>query len=183
MLFKINRSGNAVLLHTMTIHTLHLHRSSVGPRQVRTQMFLVVELDRIGFLEPGRIFNPSPERGMFSSIQCASLWDGWDDEITHCLVTLGDQPHVRLETLRTLLEFGLEHPDRICQPLRNGRRRHPVLFPNRLWTELGKSTAANLKEFLEQHANDLAGFESDDAGLDFDIDTPEDYERARRGIH
>jgi CTP:molybdopterin cytidylyltransferase MocA len=44
---------------------------------------------------------------------------------------------------------------------------------------LGTSAAPDLKQFLERHACDLAGFESDDAGLDFDMDTPEDYERLR----
>ncbi len=34
------------------------------------------ELDRLGFAEENRICNPAPERGMFSSIQCAAQWPG-----------------------------------------------------------------------------------------------------------
>jgi CTP:molybdopterin cytidylyltransferase MocA len=116
---------------------------------------------------------------MFSSIQCAAQWRGWPADITHWIITLGDQPHLRLETLRRLLDFAAAHPDQICQPMRKGRRKHPVLMPKRIWTELGNSTVADLKQFLEGHPNDLAGFESEDAGLDSDIDTPEDYERLK----
>src|SRR5256885_3178049 len=35
-----------------------------------------VELDRLGFPKVNRVVNPTPERGMFSSIQCAARWSG-----------------------------------------------------------------------------------------------------------
>src|SRR5437764_10462403 len=35
------------------------------------------ELDRLKFPIECRIFNEAPERGMFSSIQCAARWSGW----------------------------------------------------------------------------------------------------------
>jgi len=125
------------------------------------------------------VFNPAPDRGMFSSIQCAASWTDWDAALTHWIITLGDQPHLRIETLRALLEFGAAHPEKICQPMRHGRRKHPVLLPRRVFVELKKLIAGDLKTFLEAHANDLVGFESDDAGLDLDMDTPEDYERLK----
>jgi hypothetical protein len=31
-----------------------------------------------------------------------------------------------------------------------------------------------------EHARDLSGFESEDERLDFDMDTPEDYERVHK---
>lgn len=141
---------------------------------------LASELDRLGFPETNRIFNHAPDRGMFSSIQCAANWTGWNAELTHFLLMLGDQPHLRRETLRTLLDFGSRNPDRICQPVRNGHRRHPVLLPTRMFAELKTNSAGDLKMFLVEHAKDLSGFESADAGLDLDMDTPEDYERITR---
>ena len=39
---------------------------------------LGTELDRLGFPPGNRIPNPDPQRGMFSSIQCAAAWGGWD---------------------------------------------------------------------------------------------------------
>src|SRR3954470_21515571 len=45
------------------------------------------ELDRLSRLAPSRgqkpspIFNPAPDRGMFSSIQCAAKWPEWNAEL------------------------------------------------------------------------------------------------------
>ena len=44
---------------------------------------------------------------------------------------------------------------------------------------LKEPSASDLKQFLESRADELAGVEVADAGLDFDIDTPADYQRAR----
>jgi len=117
---------------------------------------------------------------MFGSIRCAAAWSGWMPGLTHWAITLGDQPHLRGETLRALGDFSAANPDRICQPLRSGRRRHPVILPQPAFAALADCTAADLKQFLRSRAGELAGFESNDAGLDFDLDTPADYERARR---
>jgi len=137
------------------------------------------ELNRLGFPRKDRIVNPAPERGMFSSIQCAAAWEGWNPGLTHWIITLGDQPHLRPETLRALLEFGAAHPGKICQPRRSGRRRHPVLLPKSELVALAKSPVADLKRFLESQAEEPAGFEADDPGLDFDLDEPADYERLK----
>jgi molybdenum cofactor cytidylyltransferase len=141
---------------------------------------LGAELDRLEFSRTNRIFNPTPELGMFSSVQCAAGWAGWAPELTHWLISLGDQPHLHKATLRELLNFGARNPNKICQPMRNGRRKHPVLLPKQFFMELKEASAGDLKVFLVEHAKDLSGFESDDEGLDFDMDTPEDYERVRR---
>jgi molybdenum cofactor cytidylyltransferase len=141
---------------------------------------LAGELDHLNFPVADRIVNPAAERGMFSSIQCAAGWPGWNAELTHWIVTLGDQPHLKESTLQKLLDFGAKNPEKICQPMRGGRRKHPVLFPRRLFLELKNTLTADLKMFLVERAKDLSGFESNDAGLDVDMDTPEDYERARR---
>ncbi len=137
------------------------------------------ELNRLGFSEANRIFNPTPERGMFSSIQCAANWTGWSPELTHFLIMLGDQPHLLDDTLLTLMEFGRRNPDKICQPMCRGHLKHPVLLPKPVFEELKSASAGDLKIFLTEHAKDLSTFECADAGLDFDMDTPEDYERLR----
>lgn len=135
------------------------------------------ELKRLKFPESNRILNPSPDDGMFSSIQCAARWEGWNASVSHFAISLGDQPHLKETTLRALIDFSSAHPEQICQPCRRGKRQHPVILPKRIFTELATSSAANLKEFLSEHSSDVEGFESDDAGLDFDLDTPADYER------
>jgi molybdenum cofactor cytidylyltransferase len=140
---------------------------------------LVTELDRISFPLANRVVNPAPENGMFSSIRCAANWEGWKPDLTHWIITLGDQPHLKPATLQTLLEFSARNPEKICQPMRGERRKHPVFFPERFFRELKSSKAGDLKLFIQEHAGNLSGFESDDAGLDLDMDTPEDYERVK----
>ncbi len=141
---------------------------------------LAQELDRLGVPLECRIPNQDPDRGMFSSIVCAACWSKWKTELTHRVAILGDQPHLRAETLRALLEFSATQPDRICQPLHLRHRKHPVVLPHWAIEALRSTQATTLKEFLVEHQEQLAGFESEDAGLDLDLDTPADYQRARQ---
>jgi molybdenum cofactor cytidylyltransferase len=137
------------------------------------------ELKRLEVSSTNWIFNSHPDRGMFSSVQCAARWNEWRPALTHFVVTLGDQPHLQQETLGELIAVAKRNPESVCQPLRNARRRHPVIFPKRNFFELRNSEAANLKEFLASAGIERAGFESTDVGLEFDMDTPADYERLR----
>jgi len=139
---------------------------------------LADELGRLGFPARNRIFNPQPERGMFSSIQCAAAWNGWEPNVSHWAITLGDQPQVRLETLKRLTDFTATHPAAICQPSHRGRGRHPVILAAEAFSRLKGSQAANLKEFLGAGGLSMARCEVDDPGIDLDLDEPADYERA-----
>jgi molybdenum cofactor cytidylyltransferase len=137
------------------------------------------ELDRLHFARQDCIANPSPEAGMFSSIQCAARWPKWRTGLTHFAVVLGDQPHLLRKTLGRLLDFAAAHPEKICQPLRNGRRRHPVILPGESFARLREFPGNDLRQFLNSAPELLAGFEMDDPGLDLDMDSPADYERVR----
>jgi molybdenum cofactor cytidylyltransferase len=136
------------------------------------------ELDRLGFPAENRIYNPTPGRGMFSSIQSAAQWPGWQPPLTHWAMVLGDQPHLRPQTLRRVLALSAAHPATVCQPARRGHGRHPVLLPQSLFRQLAASTAATLKDFLAARTQAVTLCEVDDPGLDLDIDRPEDYQRA-----
>lgn len=126
------------------------------------------------------IINPAPERGMFSSIRYAAQWLNWDPTLDHWVIALGDQPHLRNRTLRQLVELAKEYPNDICQPARGGRARHPVVLPKSAFHCLCTTTANDLKEFLSSIPEPRRTIEIDDPGLDLDIDTPEDYERAKK---
>ncbi len=136
------------------------------------------ELDRLAFPAWNRIINPAPQRGMFSSIQCAARWSGWQAGLTHWAIVLGDQPHLRPRTLQQLLDFSAAHPARVCQPARRGHGRHPVLLPKSAFRQLVGSRARTLKRFLSLRSRPVSLHEVDDPGLDLDIDRPKDYERA-----
>ena len=154
---------------------------SLGARQVAAvlgaaDLGLARELDRLGFSAKNRIVNETPELGMFSSVRCAARWAGWAPPITHWAIVLGDQPHLRRATLQALLALSANHSESVCQPARGGRRRHPVLLPRTVFVELSSSSAVDLKDFLAPYG--IKTFESDDPGLDLDIDRPEDYQKA-----
>ena len=116
---------------------------------------------------------------MFSSILCAANWTGWNNEITVWAIVLGDQPHLRLETLRTVLEFHARHPAAVCQPEFGGHARHPVLLPRLAFGELKQTQAKTLKTFLKHISCPLVKCPIADPGLALDLDTPEDYKQAK----
>jgi molybdenum cofactor cytidylyltransferase len=140
------------------------------------------ELDRLGFPSTGRILNPAPERGMFSSIQCAAHWPGWNAHLSHWAIVLGDQPHLSIALLQQVLDWTARHRAQICQPSRHRRPRHPVLMPSAAFQQLAAAECSNLKEFLQLFTNKVALCEIDDPGLDSDLDTPDDYQKAVRAI-
>jgi CTP:molybdopterin cytidylyltransferase MocA len=121
--------------------------------------------------------NPQPERGMFSSILCAANWSGWGEEVTRWAIVLGDQPHLRSDSLRQLLDFSAQNPVAICQPEFGGRTGHPVILPRTAFEQLKISGATNLKEFLKLSASSRVLCSVADPGLSLDMDTPEDYKR------
>jgi molybdenum cofactor cytidylyltransferase len=156
---------------------------ALGARQIAVvcapgDQAIQAELDRLGFAGEARIINPSPERGMFSSIQCAVQWRGWQAALTHWAIVLGDQPHLQPQTLRQVLDFSAAHPTKVCQPARRGRGRHPVLLPRTVCRQLARTKAVTLKEFLVARSQEAALCEVDDPGMEVDIDRPEDYAKA-----
>ncbi len=137
---------------------------------------LELELQRLGFSKSECIYNPEPQAGMFRSVQCAAAWRGWQSGLTHWVMALGDQPHVRAGTLGRLLEFARANASRVSQPTLHGRPRHPVILPKPIFQALETTKCSTLREFLSLQC--VAGCEIDDPGLDLDIDRPEDYRRA-----
>jgi len=116
---------------------------------------------------------------MFSSILCAAGWSGWKDGITCWAIALGDQPHLRPDTLRRLLEFQRANLNAVCQLEYGGHARHPVLLPQTAFAGLRTCSADTLKDFLKQTAVRCLRCSVDDPGLALDLDTPEDYQRAQ----
>ena len=136
------------------------------------------ECVRLNFPAGQLILNPWPERGMFSSIRCAARWTGWRRELTHWAIVLGDQPHLRRQTLQQVLALCRLNPDKICQPAYLGHRRHPVLMPKSVFHQLAESDASDLKAFLAAMPEQIVSCSVEDPGLDLDIDRPADYEKA-----
>src|ERR1035438_1327186 len=173
--------GTSVLGHLIE-QWQALRAMQIGVVCAARDQAMQAELDRLSFANDSRIYNPAPEHGMFSSIQCATQWPGWQAALTHWAIVLGDQPHLEPQTLRRVLDFSAAQPAKLCQPAHRGHGRHPVLLPKPLFRQLAASTAATLKEFLAAQDRQVALCELDDPGLELDIDRPEDYEAARKLI-
>jgi molybdenum cofactor cytidylyltransferase len=147
---------------------------------------LEAELNKPGMPSSARIDNPDPGRGMFGSIQCAARWSGWNSQLTHWVIALGDQPHLHSSTLSVLIRFAAKRPEKNMSTrsrVRTGtttalRGRHPVVLPRAAFRLLAASDCTTLREFLHANASVKELMEVDDPGFDLDIDTVADYERA-----
>lgn len=125
-----------------------------------------------------QIVNPDPDRGMFSSIREAAMWNGWKSGLTHWALILGDQPHLTSDSLRTLLHRAAAEPTAVWQPRYAAHRRHPVIMPAAVFHQLRVSSHKTLNSFLDDHPRRV--IEMDDARFALDLDRPEDYEAARK---
>ena len=138
------------------------------------------ELNRLAFPLEHRVLNPEPDRGMFSSIQCAARWPGWKPTLTHWAIVLGDQPHLLPGTLTSLLNAVEQNPGKVCQPAHKGQPRHPVILPRSIFMKMESTKAETFKQFLQPMSGDVKLVESNDPGLDLDLDHPQDYQKALR---
>ena len=114
---------------------------------------------------------------MLSSIQ-AGL-GGVGPGATAALIGLGDQPQVRMETIRRICEaFSLTESPLVI-PSFQDRRGHPWLAARSLWPEIMKfPTFATPRQFLGTHARLIEYVAADESVLK-DLDTLEDYRRQR----
>ena len=100
--------------------------------------------------------NPRAERGMMSSVQVAAAWPFWSASLTHFALVLVDQPHVSPRTLAALLAAARECPARICQPVFDGRRGHPVILPRGEFLDLATTARATLRRHSTARKRQMA---------------------------
>jgi CTP:molybdopterin cytidylyltransferase MocA len=82
---------------------------------------------------------------------------------------------LRPETLRGLVAFHGKHSDAVCQPEFQGRARHPVILPRKVFNELKHTHAETLKDFLKLIPRPGVQYPVNDASVLLDLDTPQDY--------
>lgn len=136
-----------------------------------------------GWEPPARVTlacNPSPERGMLSSVRAglAALAEAGPPPRL-LLVCPGDLPALRAETVRELLGVQRRHGG-IVVPVHGDRRGHPLVVPERWLPAIGElDESIGLRQLLRLAAGDLLQHPVDDAGTVLDVDTPEAYESLR----
>ena len=168
--------------HTVIGHLTSLYRRLAGQVRVVCRADdapLVAELDRIGVPPSDRVFNLEAASGMFSSVKVALHRPGWRDGTTHIVLALVDQPQINPESIARLLEAARSNPDRIIQPLYEGRRRHPIVFPVILAPLIaGNARFETLRDALHAHHESVVALQVADSGLTTDLDTPAQYDAA-----
>ena len=164
---------------TILTHLLDQWRSAgaaqIAPVIDPSNKVLREALTLAGFSSSDWIENPSPQMGMFSSLHEASRWTGWVSTLTHWIISLGDQPHIQISTLRLLLDAARKNPMRICQPALHGRGAHPIVLPATNFRELAQNDAANLCAYIRTHEAIRLRVTVEDLGVSEDLNTPEDY--------
>lgn len=131
-------------------------------------------------LMPGRqrlIANPDFAEGQGSSLRVAVASVAPQD--SGLVILLADQPFMDQESVDRIIEVARQEPARIIMGATHGRTGHPVYLPRRVFAEARMVTA-------DEGARTIIGRERDRVRTvplsnelaQFDVDTPEDYQRA-----
>jgi molybdenum cofactor cytidylyltransferase len=140
------------------------------------------EAQRLGELISDRrlsiVVNEDWETGQSSSVLAGiqSLPESYDA----CLFLLADQPNVTVDLIEQVLTRYRQTLAPIVAPVHAGRRGNPVLFDQALFPELLEMTGdEGGRQVIQHHRSEMEEVEVEDPDLFLDIDTVEEYERAR----
>jgi CTP:molybdopterin cytidylyltransferase MocA len=143
---------------------------------------VTLELDRLGIPSAQRAATLAPERGMMGSVVTAAARALRDVTLTHLVIALGDQPHVRAETLRAVLRACETAPEQIVRVVFQDKPGHPLALPANVLAELSVTSSETLRDFLRLKEIPACDLTSRDSGVLLDLDTPDDYARASRSV-
>jgi molybdenum cofactor cytidylyltransferase len=116
--------------------------------------------------------NEHVELGMFFSVKTGIK----AVESDRFFIIPGDQPVVKTETFKTLLQ----HDEDIVIPRYNGKKGHPVLFKSEFIPEiLSWVDTEILRNYIHSKTN-VGIVDVDDPGIGLDVDTADDYEKIKK---
>ncbi len=100
------------------------------------------------------------------------------EELGAFLVVLGDQPQIESSIVGAILAEAQATALPLLIPSFQQRRGHPWLVKKSLWAGLlALDEHATLRQFLNEHANQIQYLNVDSGSVLMDLDTPEDYAR------
>jgi CTP:molybdopterin cytidylyltransferase MocA len=143
---------------------------------------VTLELNRLGVPTGQRAATVAMDRGMMGSVITAARLAVQDATLTHLVIALGDQPQVRTESLRGILQACETAPGRIVRVVFQGNPGHPVALPANVLSELSETSSETLRDFLRLKEIPGCDLTVDDSGVLLDVDTPDDYARASRSL-
>jgi len=138
----------------------------------------VIEAIKPRLGEVKTVINEDYEQGMTSSFQKGLRLVGFVDA---AFLFLGDEPILDKNFLNVMIQQMENNLDRvlIVSPIHKGKKGHPLLFHRRLFGEiLGLKESETIRDVVHKHADRLLTIEAPEWTI-MDIDTPEDFARAR----
>lgn len=130
------------------------------------------------------VFNPRFREDRMDLSLCVGL-RSLPGETEAAVVALGDQPHIRVATVRSVLAQYRQGDHQIISPSykdREGKlhRGHPWLIARALWDGVcSLQDNQTLRDFLDAHIDRTFFIPVEDPSILEDLDTPEDYHRSR----
>jgi CTP:molybdopterin cytidylyltransferase MocA len=124
------------------------------------------------------VVNDAWPEGIGSSVRCG-LSALADHQAEAAVVLLIDQPDIRADTVRRVVDTWRQSGARAVTASYHGQPRNPVLLDASTWTEVAATAIGDVgaRAWLRQHTSDVVTVACDDLGSDADIDTPADLER------
>jgi molybdenum cofactor cytidylyltransferase len=96
------------------------------------------------------------------------------------LLALGDQPQIRVDTIRAVADAAAVHPGRLVLPSYQMKRGHPWAIPAGLWPAIhGLGEDQTMRDFVRSQEDNIHYVVVDTPSIFADLDTPDDYEREK----
>ena len=124
------------------------------------------------------VLNEQHASGMLSSVLCG--FDSLPEDTGTALIFLGDQPGIPPSVTNAVIDAYNDSLHGIVIPVYNYRRGHPLLVDFKYRNEIGKlDLEQGLRALMHHFPQDVLEVDVDEPGILMDIDTPEDYDKAR----
>lgn len=123
------------------------------------------------------VVNPDFAQGMASSLRMGLVaLREQEPGVAGAVITLADMPLVTPYIIDTLLATAQSEPSAIVAATYDGKRGHPIIFPNALFDELAQVTGdEGGRSVIARHPDRLRLVPIADTRAALDVDRPEDY--------
>ncbi len=124
------------------------------------------------------VINENWQLGQYSSLRAGLK--SFDQDIGGVLVTLVDHPFVINETYTMLIDAFVKSPHSIVKPMYHSRSGHPIVLPKDIISEIAASSDnLTLRDVINKYDNRISRIAVNDPGILRDIDTLQDFEKAK----
>lgn len=146
---------------------LGFHAEEIKPRIRQLPVSIVVNRD----------YAKGQLSSMIAAIQSLEAEQA-GEKVDGALIHLVDHPFLNRSLIDEMIDVFYESKKLIVVPRYKGRRGHPVLFAQRLFSELLSAPLdQGAKVVVHSHRDETLEIDTEDEGVVIDIDTPEEYRK------